>query len=282
MNDDLKATFGLERLPMEQKDRRVSDLLDLSGVHVAVTGGAGPNLGQAIVHRFAGVGAHVAVIDREKVAAQAVANEAAERWGTRTIGLAADVTDPESCARVVAETRATFGEIDVWVNNVGGGAGGFAAMTPDDIRRIVGTTLMSTLFGTYAVLPSMLARQQGVIVNVSSEGALMATPSISLYSSLKAAIDAFTANLAQEVGRRGIRVVAVRPGMMLGDGLLGFLDDPDNHRDAIAAMSKTFERVSVGRACLPEEVANVIVFLASEAGAYVHGTAVSVGGGMSS
>jgi 3-oxoacyl-[acyl-carrier protein] reductase len=196
--------------------------------------------------------------------------------------VAADVTDPDSCSRAVDEVRAAFGEIDVWVNNVGGGAGGFAAMTPDDIRRIVGTTLMSTLFGTYAVLPSMLARQQGVIVNVSSEGALMATPSISLYSSLKAAIDAFTANLAQEVGRRGIRVVAVRPGMMLGDGLLGFLDDPDNHRDAIAAMSKTFERVSVGRACLPEEVANVIVFLASEAGAYVHGTAVSVGGGMSS
>lgn len=282
MNEDLKATFGLDRLPFAQKQQRVSDLLDLTGVRVAVTGGAGPNLGQAIVHRFAGMGAHVAVIDREQGPADAVAATAAERWGTRTIGLAADVTDPDACARVVDEVRDAFGEIDVWVNNVGGGAGSFAAMTAADIRRIVGTTLMSTLFATHAVLPSMLARQQGVIVNVSSEGSRMATPSISLYNSCKAAVDAFTSNLAEEVGRRGVRVVAVRPGMMLGDGLLGYLDEPDNHKDAIAAMSRSFQRVSVGRACLPEEVANMIVFLASPAGAHVHGTAVSVGGGMSS
>jgi 3-oxoacyl-[acyl-carrier protein] reductase len=282
MNEDLKAMFGLERLPFEQKQQRVSELLDLTGVRVAVTGGAGPNLGQAIVHRFAGMGAHVAVIDRDQGSADAVAEAAAKRWDTSAVGFAADVTDPAECARVVGEIRGTFGEIDVWVNNVGGGAGPFATMSPADIERVVGTTLMSTLFATSAVLPSMLERGRGVIVNVSSEASITANPTITLYSACKGAIDAFTRNLADEVGRRGIRVVAVRPGMMLGDGLLGYLDDPENHRDAIAAMSHSYQRVSVGRACLPEEVANMIVFLASPAGAHVHGTAVSVGGGMSS
>jgi 3-oxoacyl-[acyl-carrier protein] reductase len=128
----------------------------------------------------------------------------------------------------------------------------------------------------------MLARGKGVIINVSSEGSIVVNPTITLYSSCKSAVDGFTRNLAEEVGRRGVRVVGVRPGMMLGDGLLGFIKDPENHRDGLAAMSHSMQRVSIGRACLPEEVANMIVFLASPAGAYVHGTSVSVGGGMSS
>lgn len=279
---ELKEMFGLERLPVEQKDRRLTDLMDLTGLRVAVTGGGGPNLGQAIVHRFAGVGAEVAVIDRDHGLADAVAAAAEQRWQTRAVGFAADLTNADDCDRVVAAVRDTLGDIDVWVNNVGGGAGSFAAMTSGDIDRVVGTTLMSTLYATSAILPSMLTRGSGVIVNVSSEGSTMASPSITLYNSCKSAIDGFTRNLAAEVGRRGVRVVAVRPGMMLGDGLVGYLDDADNHREALAAMSQAFERVSIGRGCLPEEVANMIVFLASPAGAHVHGTAVSVGGGMSS
>lgn len=274
--------FGADRLPHDQKQRRVSDLLDLTGVRVAVTGGAGPNLGQAIVHRFAGAGATVAVIDREQSAADTVADAATARWTGDAHGFSADLRNPEECVRVVADAHHVLGgEIDVWVNNVGGGAGAFAEMTATDIDRVVGTTLMTTLYSTSAVLPAMLARGRGVIVNVSSEGSLAVNPTITLYNSCKGAIDGFTRNLADEVGRRGVRVVGVRPGMMLGDGLLAYLDDPQNHRDAIAAMSHSFQRVSVGRACLPEEVANMIVFLASPAGEHVHGTSVSVGGGMS-
>jgi 3-oxoacyl-[acyl-carrier protein] reductase len=275
------SAYGADRLPHDQKTKRVADLLDLSGLRVAVTGGAGPNLGQAIVHRFAGAGAHVAVIDREQSAADAVAQEATQRWDGDARGFSADLREPADCARVVADVREWLGDIDVWVNNVGGGAGAFAAMSAADIERVVGTTLMTNLYSTSAVLPSMLARGAGVIVNVSSEGALAVNPTITLYNSLKAGIDGFTRCLADEVGRRGVRVVGVRPGMMLGEGLLGFMADPENHRDALAAMDHSFSRISVGRACLPEEVANMIVFLASPAGEHVHGTSVSVGGGMS-
>ena len=138
MSEDLRATFGIDRLPVEQKDMRVSDLLDLTGVRVAVTGGAGPNLGQAIVHRFAGMGAHVAVIDREQAAADTVAEAAAKRWDTRAAGFAADLTDADQCGRVVEEIRDALGDVDVWVNNVGGGAGSFATMSAADIDRVVG------------------------------------------------------------------------------------------------------------------------------------------------
>ena len=279
--DDPRTTFGIDRLPTEQRDQRVSDLMDLTGVRVAVTGGGGPNLGQAIVHRFAGMGAEVAVIDRDLILAESVASSASKRWQTRALGFAADLTDAHDCRRVVDEVLGAFGEVDVWVNNVGGGAGPFASMSPADIDRVVGTTLMSTLYSTSAILPSMLARESGVIINVSSEGSTMAMRNIGLYNSCKSAIDGFTRNLAEEVGRQGVRVVAVRPGMMLGQGLINYIEHPDEHRDALAAMEHAIKRVSIGRGCLPEEVANMIVFLASPAGAHVHGTAVSVGGGMS-
>jgi 3-oxoacyl-[acyl-carrier protein] reductase len=275
------ARFGLEKLPYWQRDRRVQDLLDLTGTRVAVTGGGGANLGQAIVHRMAGAGADVAVIDRDESLASGVAEAAAKRWGTRVHPFTADLSRAAECLRVVDEVRGELGDIDVWVNNVGGGAGGFAAMTVEDIDRIVGTTFLCTLYSTHAVLPGMLERGRGTIVNISSEGGLMANPYITLYSSCKAGVDGFTRNLASEVGPRGVRVVGVRPGMMLGEPLVASLSDPEKYADRLASMSDTIDRISVGRACLPEEVANMVVFLVSPAGAHVHGTSVSVGGGMS-
>jgi 3-oxoacyl-[acyl-carrier protein] reductase len=274
--------FGLEKLPYWQVDRRVSDLLDFTGVRVGVTGGGGPNLGQAIVHRFAGVGAEVAVIDRDAESANAVARAAAERWGTKAAGFTADLANPEGCREVVDEVTETLGPVDVWVNNVGGGAGRFTTMSAADIQHTVATTLMSTLYATSAVLPGMLDRGRGVIVNISSEGSTMAVPEITLYNACKSAIDGFTRNLAEEVGTRGVRVVGVRPGMMLGKTLVSWIQDPTANPNGLDSMARTIERVSVGRACLPEEVANMVVFLASAAGAHVHGTSVSVGGGMSS
>lgn len=274
--------FGLDDLPYWQQERRVQELLNLDGLRVAVTGGGGANLGQALVHRFAGAGADVAVIDRDGPLAEGVAEAAATRWGSRTRSYTADLSRPDECQRVVAKVHADFGDIDVWVNNVGGGAGGFASMSVDDIDRVVGATFMSMLYCANAVLPGMLERGRGTIINISSEGSLMANPHITLYNACKAGVDGFTRNLAAEVGPSGIRVVGVRPGMMLGEPLVASLRDPEHYAARIASMSNAVDRISVGRACLPEEVANMVVFLASPAGAYVHGTSVSVGGGMSS
>jgi len=248
MSGSIPSRFGIDKLPYSQRELRVADLLDLTGVRVAVTGGGGPNLGQAIVHRFAGAGADVAVIDRDATLAASVADQAAQQWNVRARPFVADLTDAQDCRRVVGDVVETFGGIDVLVNNVGGGAGRFSTMTPADIDRIVATTLMSTLYTTSAFLPTFLERGQGVIINISSEGALMADPSIGLYNACKSAIDGFTRNLAADVGPQGVRVVAVRPGMMLGPTLVSWLEHPDERPDSVAAMLQAIERVSVGRA----------------------------------
>src|SRR5579859_7217626 len=88
MSEKLLAELGVDRLPHHQKDKRVTELMDLTGKVAAVTAGGGPSLGQAIVHRLAGLGASVAVLDRNEAAARSVAEAAAQRWGTSTLPLA--------------------------------------------------------------------------------------------------------------------------------------------------------------------------------------------------
>lgn len=283
--DDVEARlsrFGVDRLPYEQVDRRVSDLVDLTGVRALVTGGGGKNLGQAIVHRLAGAGADVVVADLDGASAERVATDAAERWSATTHAISGDTTSWDGAHAAVAESVNLLGGLDLLVNNVGGGAGEFATMSRERIEQIIATTLLSTLYTSRAALDVMLPAQRGCIVNISSEGSRMASAHISLYNSLKAGVNGFTKNLAAEVGRQGIRVVGVAPGMMLGDSLVETLRNPVGFESRVASMEESLKRISVGRCCLPEEVANMVVFVASPAGSHVHGTTIAVGGGMSS
>jgi 3-oxoacyl-[acyl-carrier protein] reductase len=276
------ARFGVDRLPVSQIHQRVSDLVGLTGVRALVTGGGGKNLGQAIVHRLAGAGAQVVVADLDGESAISVAEDAADRWTARTFAVSGDTTDWDGAHAVVGETCRLLGGIDLLVNNVGGGAGEFATMDRARIQQVIATTLLSTLYATRAALDVMLPAGRGCIVNISSEGSRMTGPNISLYNSLKAGVNGFTRNLAAEVGPKGVRVVGVAPGMMLGEGLVETLRHPEGFESRLASMEESLTRISVGRCCLPEEVANMVVFLASDAGAHVHGTTISVGGGMSS
>ena len=274
--------FGLDRLPYEQAAKPVHDLVKLPGVRALVTGGGGANLGQAVVNRLAAAGATVAVADIDGAAASQVANEAAERWTAKAYAVAGDTSEWDGAHEVVAQAKAALGGLDLLVNNVGGGAGGFASMDLNRIQQVVATTLLSTLYASRAALDEMLPAGRGCIVNISSEASRMADPHITLYSSLKSAINGFTRNLAAEVGPLGVRVVGVAPGMMLGPTFVESLRHPEAAPDRVASMEHALDRISVGRACIPEEVANLVVFLASDAGAHIHGTTISVGGGMSS
>lgn len=276
------ARFGVDRLPYEQVGQRVGQLVELTGVRALVTGGGGKNLGQAIVHRLAGAGAQVVVSDLDAATAERVAEDAAARWSATTHAISGDSTTWEGAHATVEDATRLLGGLDVLVNNVGGGAGSFATMTRERIEQVIATTLLSTLYASRAALDVMLPAARGCIVNISSEGSMMASAHISLYNSLKAGVNGFTRNLAAEVGPQGVRVVGVAPGMMMGDSLVESLRNPEGFEARIASMEETLRRISVGRTCLPEEVANMVVFLASPAGAHVHGTTVSVGGGMSS
>jgi 3-oxoacyl-[acyl-carrier protein] reductase len=130
------------------------------------------------------------------------------------------------------------------------------------------------------VLQVMIEQQSGRIINISSEGSKIGQPMVAVYSSCKSGIDGLTRNLATELPQHGISIVAMCPGYMMGEGLRYGIEHPDEFPHLGPLLLEQFHRVSLGRACLPEEAANMVAFLASDAGAYAHGTAISFGGGM--
>jgi 3-oxoacyl-[acyl-carrier protein] reductase len=280
MSEKLLAELGVDRLPHHQKDRRVTELMDLTGKVAVVTAGGGPSLGQAIVHRLAGLGASVAVLDRDGAAAQSVAESAARRWGTPTLPLTIDITNWDQVRQGIDRIVAHFGPIDIWVNNVGGIArmDAFAQLGRDEIDFDVALNLKGAMYCVRNVLDVMLPRKSGRIINIASEGGKTRNRGISVYNSCKSGIIGFTRNLAHELTGSGVSVVCVCPGIMLTDEIiagLGALPEENEH-----ATSESIKRSTAARASLPEEVANMVAFLASEAGSYVEATAVSVGGGL--
>jgi NAD(P)-dependent dehydrogenase (short-subunit alcohol dehydrogenase family) len=284
--------FGFDRLPFDRPATATADLLRLDGQRAIVTGGGGAGLGAAICHRLAEQGADVAVLDVSEEEAAASAEAVAARWGVRTQPLVADVGDPDQTRAAVARVVDRWGGVDVLVNNAGGsgsiGLGGrkvtladeFEPMDIEDLVSIVRVNLLGVLLMSKAALGPMLAAGRGRIVNISSEGGKTSVDGLVVYNACKSGVIGFTRNLAREVGRRGVSVACVCPGIMVTDRTLNALGGPDAPARA-ASIGNGFSRVTIGRCSLPDEVASMVAFIASPAGAYVHGTAVSVGGGMS-
>src|SRR5262249_15275919 len=132
--------FGLDRLPFDQVGRAPDELMSLAGRRALVTGGGGGDLGQAIVHRLAALGAQVAVLDIDETAAEQVAKEANARWNAETFAIRGDVTDWDGIHDVVADAAVRLGGLDVLVNNAGGALrlhGSFLEQTPEAMRRVI-------------------------------------------------------------------------------------------------------------------------------------------------
>jgi len=275
--------FHLDRLPFEQTEKRTDQVMSLAGRRAVVTGGGGGDLGQAIVHRLAGMGAHVAALDLDQDAAAAVADDAAQRWGAEVFALKADVTDWADIHRAIAEASERMGGVDVLVNNAGGALklhGPFVDQPPEAMRRVIDLNFVGLLYATRAALSVMLPRDRGRIINIASEGGKMSLDGLAVYNSCKSAVIGFTRNLARELRETQVSSVAVCPGVMVGPHALARLGSAQLTASR-AALEHSFDQLTAGRFSLPEEVGNVVAFLASDAGAYVHGTAVSVGGGLS-
>ena len=291
VSDAAIELFGLERVPWGRVRQTTNDLLRLDGKRAVVTGGGGDGSGNAICHRLAEQGASVAVMDLHADVAAAAAAEVASRWNVETVAVVADVGDTDQVSRGLAGVVERFGGIDLVVNNAGGsGAFGpsgkrisrptshFAQMEWDEVELIVRVNLMGVFIVTYEALKYMIPAGRGRIINVSSEGGKIGLPGSAVYSSCKSAVIGFTRNLASEIGPLGLSTVAVCPGAMMSPRLVKMLD-PGN--PMMKLVGDYFSRITIGRASVPDEVASMIAFLASDAGSYVHGTAVSVGGGMS-
>jgi 3-oxoacyl-[acyl-carrier protein] reductase len=255
----------------------------LDGRRVAVTGGGGLGLGQACCHQLASLGAAVAVIDVDGPAAERVAAAIAERWGVDAVAVVGSISSWDEASRAVSDAVQALGGLDVLVNNAGGlfgrQFGAFSRIGESSVRALIDRNLLGTMFCTRAALDVMVPAGSGRIINIASEGGRTGMRDIGLYSACKAGVIAFTRSLAHEVGPLGISTVAVCPGVMMHDGLLALLRKAGAEA-AVRSIDEGFRRTTLGRPSLPEEVANMVAFLAGDAGAFVHGTSVSVGGGM--
>jgi len=276
------------RIPLDSIGKRVTDLLDLRGKRAVVTGGAGINLGQACVNRLAGLGADVAVVDlsAEQVKergfsrhpdapdAEGVAADAARKWSTKTVAIHGDVMDWDGVQDVMAKAADALGGIDILVNNAADVAvGNFADFGQQEIDRSVRGTLTGPIYCSRAALDYMLPQGHGRIINIGSEAGVSAMPMLTLYGSLKAGLAQFTRFLGKELGPQGIQVLGVNAGSMWGPGRPLTDDRPETLYPR--------GRTAIQRYELPEEVANMVAFLASDAASAMNGAVIDMGGGMS-
>jgi NAD(P)-dependent dehydrogenase (short-subunit alcohol dehydrogenase family) len=290
VDPEVIANYALDRLPLDRTSTSTADLLSLRGTRAIVTGGGGEGLGNATCHRLAEQGARVAVFDVFADIAEKAAADVAERWGVDVLAITADVGDPDQVSAAVERVTAAWGGVDLLVNNAGGSGsikpggnrvsqhGAFADMEIDDLLGVVRVNLIGVMLMTRAVLGPMTGAGRGRIINVASEGGKISVDGLAVYNACKSGVIGFTRNIARDYGKLGIAVTCVCPGIMVSERTIRTLSQPGSR--GLASLESTFPRVTIGRCSVPDEVASVIAFLASDAGSYVNGTAVSVGGGM--
>jgi NAD(P)-dependent dehydrogenase (short-subunit alcohol dehydrogenase family) len=278
---EIRRHFGLESVPGESNSWPLGKLLDLTGLAVLVTGG-GPDLGSALCRRLASQGALIGVLDVDAAAAKAVAAELGEITGRDHIPLAADVSDWAGVHAAVAEFADRAGQLDVLINNAGGALGThgpFATRTQADMDAVVAVNLVGVLYATHAALTPMRARGRSRVVTIASEGGRIAMRDLGVYNTCKAGVIAFMRNLAREVGADGISTVTVCPGGLLAPKLVERMAAWPG--PLASAIDQGLAATPLGRFGLPDEVAVAVAFLVSEAGEYINGTELSVGGGQS-
>jgi len=249
---------------------------DFAGKVALVTGGA-RGIGRAIVRAFAEAGADVALADIRREEAEATAREISEATGRRLLAVPMDVTALESVQRGCEHVLREFGQIDVLVNNAGWDRiVPFLQTTPELWEKIIAINYRGVIHTCYTVLPHMVARRQGSIVNISSDAARVGSLGEAIYAGAKAAVIAFSKTLAREHARDQIRVNVVCPGPT-ETPLVEEMQQEEFGRKILGAMAGYIPLKRLGR---PEDVAPVVVFLASEAARYITGQVISVSGGL--
>jgi NAD(P)-dependent dehydrogenase (short-subunit alcohol dehydrogenase family) len=249
-----------------------TELFDLSGKVAVINGGAG-DIGTAYARALGGAGASVVLADVNDVAATKVA-DSLRAEGLDAVGVAVDVRDLESAQAMARAAVEAFGGIDILVNNAAIMTDlpkyGLSTMPVDEWDRVIDVNLRGPLLCTQAVLPSMTERGGGRIINGLSAGAFTTG---GIYGVSKYALHGLTANLASELGPRGINVNAIAPGLVAAES--GYLSLPKDSpiREALEA------GIPGKKSGPPEDLVGTLLLLCSSAGDWINGQTISVDGG---
>ncbi len=245
--------------------------IDLTGKSAIVTGG-GRGIGRETALLLARAGAKLTIADMDEASANSVAQEIRAQGGA-AIAARTNVTIPEDTQAMVKAAVAAHGRVDILVNNAAVWTTKlFKDMTPPDYDKDIRVTLFGTLNSSRAVLDPMTEQKYGRIVNLISDAGRIGEPYLTVYSAAKGGVAAFTKALAKEVGRYGITVNGIAPGITNTPGAQSFIE-------GAGGAEKLAKAYPLRRLAEPIDIANVILFLASDLSAYMTGQIFSVSGG---
>ena len=242
---------------------------------VALIAGAGSGIGRASAERFAAEGARVAVVDLKGAEETVAAIEAA---GGEGLALITDVADEDAVATMAELALERFGKVDVLMNNAGVLDDYLAAAdTPTEVwDRVLGVNLFAQFFTSRALLPQMVERGDGAIINVASTAGLNGGNGGAAYTTSKHGVIGFTRQLCFDYARQGIRCNVICPGAVETGMTKEIFASPD------AAVMAAVESAPIGRWAQPDELAAAALFLASDEASFVNGAVYVVDGGFDS
>ena len=244
--------------------------MELAGKTALITG-SNRGIGKAIAQKLAENGADIIITAPIKSDAESAANEIKERYNVKTYAFELNLLDINSIEDTVKEIEKTT-TVDILVNNAGITKDNiFIRMKKEEWEDVIKVNFTSIFYITQPIVKQMIKKRWGRVINISSVVGIMGNAGQTNYSATKAAIIGFTKSLAKEVGSRGITVNAVAPG---------FIDTPMTQglpEDIKEAYKK---QIPLGRFGSPEDVANAVLFLASEKASYITGEVINVNGGM--
>lgn len=241
---------------------------------VAIVAGSGRGLGRAIALRFVREGAKLVMVDLDQERGLTVLEEVKGLGGAGTL-VAADVSSPRQVSEMVEKAIGEFGKIDILVNNAGIHDGKAFWEEPEQLwQRMYKVNVLGTVLPSQAVVPHMMKKRKGKIVNVSSKAGVVGEPGHAAYNASKGAVLALTRAMAIELASYQITVNAVCPGPMYTDMLLAAMPKQSD-RDALATVTP------LRRLGQPEDLVWIILYLSSEESDWCTGQAISVDGGLS-